>query len=105
MAAPQPPITYGVLGTRDRYDPAKYVGYSDAFFLYSVLGTLVHKGPNNEILGFLANSWKVLEGGQLYRFRLHPKAKFSDGTRITSQDVVDTFKRAILHGVQFCDIR
>lgn len=43
----------------------------------------------------LADSWDVLEGGRLYRFRLNPKATFSDGTPVRARDVLFTLNKIV----------
>ena len=41
-----------------------------------------------EFLPALATHWQVSEDLSLYRFRLNPNARFSDGTPVTAEDVV-----------------
>jgi peptide/nickel transport system substrate-binding protein len=41
----------------------------------------------------LAEEWDVEEGGRLYRFRLNPKATFSDGTPVRASDVLFTLRK------------
>lgn len=48
-----------------------------------------------EFLPVLASHWKVGEDGQTYWFRLDPNARFSDGGRVTSEDVLATYNLAI----------
>lgn len=43
----------------------------------------------------IATGFKVSNGGRTYTFALNPKAKFSDGTSVTSADVVFSFERGI----------
>ncbi len=47
-----------------------------------------------EFLPVLASHWKIGEDGQTYWFRLDPNARFSDGGRVTSEDVIATYKLA-----------
>ncbi|KXK57749.1 MAG: ABC transporter substrate-binding protein [Chlorobi bacterium] len=48
-----------------------------------------------EFLPGLASHWKVGEDGQTYWFRIDPRARFSDGHPVTSEDVIATYKLAI----------
>lgn len=57
------------------------------------------KGGN--VLPELASSWTVSRDQRTYTFRLNPNAKFSDGTPITSEDVLFNFKRHLLLEGQF----
>ena len=43
----------------------------------------------------LAESWDVEEGGKLYRFRLNPKATFSDGKPVRASDVLFTLRKIV----------
>ena len=40
----------------------------------------------------LATHWQISEDKSTYRFRLNPKARFSDGGEVTAQDVVASYK-------------
>ena len=40
----------------------------------------------------LASHWKVSEDKLTFTFRIDPDARFADGSRVTAQDVVATFK-------------
>lgn len=55
-------------------------------FVYETLVT-PEKGTN-KIVGALADSWKVTNGGKVYTFHLRPNVKFSNGDPLTSRDVV-----------------
>jgi microcin C transport system substrate-binding protein len=48
-----------------------------------------------EFLPALASHWKVDPDGQTYWFRLDPNARFSDGHRVTTEDVLATYKLAM----------
>ncbi|WP_127088754.1 extracellular solute-binding protein [Aquabacter cavernae] len=41
----------------------------------------------DSLYGLVARSVTIEEGGQLYRFRLRPEARFHDGTPLTAEDV------------------
>lgn len=43
----------------------------------------------------LAQSWEVLEGGRLYRFRLNERATFSDGQPVRASDVLFTLQKVV----------
>lgn len=40
----------------------------------------------------LATHWQISEDKSVYRYRLNPKARFSDGSEVTAQDVVASYK-------------
>jgi microcin C transport system substrate-binding protein len=48
----------------------------------------------------LATHWQILPDKLTFRFRIDPNAKFSDGTPVTSEDVVATWKFYTDKGIQ-----
>lgn len=61
------------------------------------LNGLVTKDPAGNLLPSLAESWEILDGGRLYRFRLRQGVTFHDGRPFGAEDVVWTFQ-SILDG-------
>jgi peptide/nickel transport system substrate-binding protein len=57
------------------------VELSPAYFLWA----------SNEYVGFLAESWGFSEDNTSYSYTLKADAKWSDGSAVTSQDVLDTY--------------
>lgn len=53
------------------------------------------KGGFKTVVPELAESFQTLDGGRKYVFHLNPKAKFSDGTPVTSADVAWSLTRMI----------
>jgi len=62
--------------------------------LYDTLVTF-YGGNFKKVVPDLATSYQVLDGARKYVFHLNPKAKFSDGTPVTSADVVLSLDRLI----------
>jgi microcin C transport system substrate-binding protein len=62
----------------------------------SVYESLITVNPLTlEFLPVLASHWKVDADGQTYWFRLDPNSRFSDGHRVTTEDVLATYKLAM----------
>ncbi len=57
--------------------------------IYSSLVVLTDK---LQFEGRLAESWKVNDKGDVWTFKLNPKAKWSDGKQITAEDVAYTYQ-------------
>ncbi len=55
--------------------------------------TLIERNADGEWVGALAKSWKASADGLTYTFVLRDKAGFSDGSKVTADDVVFTFER------------
>jgi oligopeptide transport system substrate-binding protein len=54
---------------------------------------LVGWGPDNQVVGLLAESWTVSEDGTVYTFKLRAGAKFHNGRAVTAEDVKWSFER------------
>jgi microcin C transport system substrate-binding protein len=53
----------------------------------------------------LATHWQISPDQRTFRFRLDPNARFSDGTPVTAEDVVASWKFVMDKGVQEAQIR
>jgi oligopeptide transport system substrate-binding protein len=75
-------------------DPAKAQDIETIETLSNAYAPLVDYDENNGLIGALADSWEVIDGGKVYRFKLKD-AKFSDGSPLTSDDVKASWERAL----------
>ena len=50
--------------------------------------------PNEPIEPDLAESWKILDGGKTYEFKLRENLKFSNGENVTTEDIKWSLERA-----------
>jgi peptide/nickel transport system substrate-binding protein len=81
------PQTLNPLTYKDMY--ARYVNEY-------VFESLIDRDPDTlEFVGVLAEKWEVSPDGLVITFHLNPKAKFSDGTPVTADDVVFTYETTI----------
>lgn len=74
-------------------DPATSVS-SAADFTGLLFSGLVRLTPDMQIQPDLAESWQVSGEGAVYTFTLREGLMFADETRLTAQDVVDSWERA-----------
>lgn len=72
---------------------AAAVGTSHAAM--SIFSRLVRPDSNGEIQSDLATSWEANETGTEWTFQLRDDVEFSDGTPLTSADVVASFERLL----------
>src|SRR5262249_37597329 len=56
---------------------------------------LVATDAGMRIVPALASQWTISRDGRVYTFQLRPDVTFHDGTRLTSDDVVFTFRRCV----------
>ncbi len=61
--------------------------------LYNVYETLVRLDADGDLKALLAQSWNVTPDNLTYTFRLNPLAKFSDGSAVTAEAVVQNIER------------
>lgn len=54
---------------------------------------LVHYDRNLQPMAGLAKSWRISDGGRLYRFELNERATFADGKPVRASDVVFTLRK------------
>lgn len=62
--------------------------------LQNVYEGLVGWDENNNVVGLLAESWELKEGGKVYEFKLRPNVKFHNGKPLTAEDVKWSLERA-----------
>jgi len=84
-------------------DPHLAGDTTSAVIIVEVFGGLVTIEPQNptnikdpqlEIVGDLAESWEISDGGRTYTFHLRKNAKFHNGKPVTAQDVKWSLERA-----------
>lgn len=74
-------------------DPAKTTD-SDSFMVSQyIYEGLVRLDANGEVQPAIAESWIISDDGLDYIFEIRPNAKFSDGSPITTDIIVDNFNR------------
>jgi microcin C transport system substrate-binding protein len=112
-------VDYDLIG-----DPRAVKGGTIREYLLAFPGTLRIEGPEanttlNSMIGsmlyetlltihpttldyvpVLATHWQISEDGSTYRFRIDPNARWSDGTPVTADDVVATWKMFMDPGLQ-----
>ncbi len=76
-------------------DPAKASDAQDFTVIGLIYGGLVRFDGDLHVIPDLAESWSVSDDGLTYTFKLVPDAKFSDGTPITSADVIWSLEHAL----------
>ncbi len=84
------PTDFGTL------DPALVQSLIDAQAIGTIFTGLVEFDHNVQVRDQLAASHEVSSDGLTWTFHLRPNLKFSDGTPLTSQDVVYSINRALL---------
>ncbi len=87
---------YPVVGDIATFDPALVQDTDSNFPIQDVFTGLVTLDDKLTVQPQLAKSWKVSADGLTYTFTLKDNLKFSDGTPLTSQDVIYSINRSII---------
>ena len=74
-------------------DPALNSAIDGANMIIHLFEPLLNFDKDNNIVGGMAETWEVSEDGLTYTFHLRDGLKWSDGTPLTANDFVYTFKR------------
>jgi ABC-type transport system substrate-binding protein len=95
-ASTSPTSVTVALGTKpSTLDPDLAQSPTDIQTLHLIAGTLFNLARDGKRTPGLATEVKISQGGLTQTFTLRPDLKFSDGSPLTSQDVVATFVRAM----------
>lgn len=84
-----------IAGEPDQLDPHKTTAYFSFEVLENVFDTLVEPDADLEMRPALAQSWTVSPDQLTWTFRLRPGVTFHDGSPLTADDVVFSYRRII----------
>lgn len=84
-----------IAGEPDQLDPHKTTSYFSFEVLENVFDTLVEPDGNLQIQPALARAWEVSPDQLTWTFHLRPGVTFHDGTPLTADDVVFSYRRII----------
>ncbi len=76
-------------------DPARSWGLLDGKLIGLIFSNLVRFDRRASIQADLASQWNVSDDGTRYSFQLNPKARFSNGRTVISDDVKYSFERVL----------
>ncbi|MDH5275463.1 MAG: peptide ABC transporter substrate-binding protein [Gammaproteobacteria bacterium] len=76
-------------------DPTQGSGSMAAPMLSDMVEGLVGRGPSKKPEPASAGSWAVSPDGLVWTFRLRPGLQWSDGTRLTAEDFVYSYRRLL----------
>lgn len=88
-------LVAAIAGEPDQLDPNKTSAYFSFEVLENVFDTLVEPDANLVMRPALAESWNVSPDQLTWTFHLRPGVTFHDGTPLTADDVVYTYRRIV----------
>lgn len=83
------------------FDRSAGVSSSGSFFPFYFGDPLVKLNEDGELVGAIAESWKLEDDGLTWTFKLREGLLWSDGTPLTAEDVVFTYQRIADPAVAF----
>src|SRR5258708_32287954 len=87
-------LTIAVTAEVQTFDPEVNVAAISAYRFYpNMYESLIQYAPDGSLQPMLADSWTVDASGLVYRFKLHPGVKFSDGSPFNADAVKFAFDR------------
>jgi len=93
--APDSTLQLALKTAPNKLDPALVVDVAEGEICALMFQGLVRFSPDGDVVGDLAHSWEIGDGGTSYEFRLDPAARFANGRRVTAADVVFSFERVL----------
>lgn len=76
-------------------DPALNSAVDGSVYIQHAFEGLATRDKDNKIVGGVAESWDISEDGLTYTFYIRENAKWSDGKKITADDFVYSWRRAV----------
>ena len=64
-------------------------------YIFHLFESLTRKDKDNKLAPGMAESWTISDDGKTYTFKIRENAMWSDGTPLTANDFVYSFKRAV----------
>ncbi len=93
--APKQILNVGIGSEAPTLDPQKAEDTVSARVLYDLFEGLTSENEKGGIAPGIASKWDISKDGLTYTFYIRPNAKFSDGSPITAEDVVFSYRRLV----------
>ncbi|MGL4967539.1 MAG: peptide ABC transporter substrate-binding protein [Inquilinus sp.] len=88
-------LSRGNGGQPETLDVHKSVGIPESWIELDLFEGLLAPGPKGELVPGAAESWSVSDDGRTYTFKLRADGKWSDGSPVTAQDFVYSWRRLV----------
>jgi peptide/nickel transport system substrate-binding protein len=86
-------IVYGADREPTCLDPHNTGDMPQTYIARQYLDSLVSELPDGRVVPWLATSWTISRNGEIYTFNIKHGVKFTDGTPLNAQAVVDNFEQ------------
>lgn len=77
-------------------DPGLITGQPEGRIVNALFEGLTTFNAQGRAVPGMAESWSVSDDKRVYTFKIRPNAQWSDGSRVTAQDFVDSWRRTLL---------
>lgn len=85
----------GIGGDPATVDPAKAIDTFSFEIIRDLYEGLVSETPDGSIAPGVAEDWSIDDSGTIYRFKLRPTARWSNGERVRASDFVKSWRRVV----------
>ena len=86
-------LRIGITRVLDSRDPAKVTSFAGTLYMRLFTRTLTTANSDGSITGDLAEKWSISDDGRIYTITLKDGLHFSDGSPMTSRDVINSISR------------
>jgi peptide/nickel transport system substrate-binding protein len=84
-------LAVGISSNKGDFNPIYCNSIEDTWVCNLIFEGLISHDIKGEVVGKLAESWSISEDGKTYSFKLKNNIKFSDGLKLTAEDVKYTY--------------
>mgnify|MGYP001819756387 FL=1 len=97
VAADERPVVFrrGLGEEPDSLDPQRSEAAGTADLLRDLFEGLTATGPGQTLVPAAARDWTVSDDGRVYRFRLRPEGRWSNGDPVVAEDFAAALRRAV----------
>lgn len=88
-------IVYNIYSKPSTIDPHQFRDMLSVELMNEIYEGLLREDENGNFIPALASSYKISDDGLTYTFKIRKNAKYSDGSSVTADDVVNGFIRAL----------
>jgi len=81
--------------TQDSLDPGTYTDIYMISVGFATHSTLTEISPEGELVGDVASGWEGSNGAKTWTFELRPEVTFSDGRKLTADDVIASIQHHV----------
>lgn len=96
-AASEVPFRLALVNPPTELNPRSYLSLPEWYIHANLTSALVKLDGSNQVVSDLAEKWEVVGDGRVYRLRLSTNRKWSDGSPIKPEEILNSFTSHAIH--------